>query len=463
MKNLLFSLCAVFYCLSLHSQTCIIGTVNITSDSDVTSFSSLYHNCDTLIGAIHVKGQNITNLDSLYVIKNFEGNILIDSCQNLTSIFGLRNVENVKGSLTLKLCPLLNKLDGFQGLKKIITLDIRNNASLNNVMALNNLKAVMGYFFLNNLPKLNLLPPFDSLKRVGVLSIANCGITVVDGFNYLDTIIAGPNMLEYGILFNLTDLISFKGFNKVRKIGKANLYSGALIIQGSDNWVVLDAFHSLDTILGELSILYFIGIEINAFQNLKSVENEFFISNCDNLTNLSNFSNLSELRGILRLLKCKSLLSLDGIKNVKLANYKTTVKPAIWINSNENLSQCHIETICDHLANPTKLHSIDIENNKEDCNSAEEILALCSVGVDPDIDDVNIKLSPNPFSIAISIESQQKGVVIIYDVNGRKVLSHDVAQGLHSIDATTFSNGIFWVKFTDEEGKTVVKKMIKME
>ena len=463
MKILLFFIFLLVCRNNLSSQACMIGDLTFSSDSDMKSFSALYRNCDTLVGSIHIKGQNITNLDSLYAIKNFNGDILIDSCANLTSILGLKNLTNVHGSLTIKVCPLLKKLDGLQNLKRIVTLLVRINDSMDDVSALNKLNAVTGYFYINQCPQLRSLPSFDSLKRIGSMSISKCGITTIDGFNALDTVIAGPNILEYGLVFSLSELISCKGFNKLKNVGKPNPYSGHLLFEGGMYWQEFDAFHNLEIILADLHIRNFTGESIAAFQKLKSIEDYFSVFSCSNLKDLDNFSNLVEIMGSLDIHKCDSLKSIAGLKYITLKNYKISVKPDIRIMSNKNLYQCHIESICYHLANPSKLGALSITNNKEGCNSADEILALCSVGVDPIIEDLNIKLSPNPFLTAITVECQEKEVVNIYDSNGRKVLSREITQVEHSMDTSSLPNGIYLVKYMDEKGNSLIRKMIKME
>jgi len=70
--------------------------------------------------------------------------------------------------------------------------------------------------------------------------------------------------------------------------------------------------------------------------------------------------------------------------------------------------------------------------------------------------DISVAVYPNPFTSFINVTSQSDGIVNIYDIQGRLVLSSDIRSGENHIDASAISKGSYILHC----GDTVVK-MVK--
>lgn len=83
---------------------------------------------------------------------------------------------------------------------------------------------------------------------------------------------------------------------------------------------------------------------------------------------------------------------------------------------------------------------------------------------DKSLDKVALKLYPNPavtsFSLNFSTQASQTAKVSIVDLMGRIVMTSQSVQTNQPVDVSRLSNGVYLVNITDENNKSVMKKLV---
>ncbi|MBK7804820.1 MAG: T9SS type A sorting domain-containing protein [Saprospiraceae bacterium] len=151
-------------------------------------------------------------------------------------------------------------------------------------------------------------------------------------------------------------------------------------------------------------------------------------------------------------------IGLRTFKHISWLNNLNVKKlEELQIISNDSLSFCNYEPICNYLNENKGKH--EIRFNKSGCNSAEEILEACrTVGVD-DLPEKDLTIYPNPTNNHFYIESDAElgsDDVEIWTMTGSKVPFSRVGDAIypHALDS-----GILIVKIKIS-GQTLVKKII---
>ena len=68
---------------------------------------------------------------------------------------------------------------------------------------------------------------------------------------------------------------------------------------------------------------------------------------------------------------------------------------------------------------------------------------------------------PNPFSSTLQIDFATAGRLCIFSTNGRTVLDMNVGSGSVNIDASTWSTGLYLLRFVQEDGSVFRGKIMK--
>lgn len=109
---------------------------------------------------------------------------------------------------------------------------------------------------------------------------------------------------------------------------------------------------------------------LDGLTNLESLSGGLIISNNDALISLSGIEGITSIGGNLFIEWNNSLSSLQGLQNVSAASIE-----GLWVDNNQNLSDCAIQNIFDCIANPEG--SINIFNNSSGCDNPHEIADVC--------------------------------------------------------------------------------------
>jgi hypothetical protein len=254
--------------------------VTLSSQADVDSFPSKF--CSTLC-SLTIKGNDITNLDSLYVLTKV-GTLRISFNPMLTNVNGLSNLTSIEspcgasglqidgnnllgdlnglssltsitGALTITSNTMLSNLDGLSNVSELVSgaimsnVTIGSNASLENINGLSKLTNIPGSLSISGNPGLG------DINGLGAVTNINGDV----GIGYNDALTTlGLTSLEYvqGFLTveQNSNLVSIQPLSKLHHIGQFSASGMALTISSNNMLASLDGLQALDTIAGTTSI-----------------------------------------------------------------------------------------------------------------------------------------------------------------------------------------------------------------
>lgn len=306
------------------AQSCEETSVTLTSQADVDSFPQ--RGCRTLC-SLSIRGNDITNLDSLYVLDrvgslaisfcpvlaNINGlssitrlesscssmGLSISSNNMLTNLDGLSSLTKVTGSIEISSNTMLWDISGLSGLDSIGTtnehrLEITSNASLGDIDGLERVKKISGPLAIGGNPGLSNINGLSGVELIG-------GAVHISGNDALTNFNGLSSLAYIGFQFIISNnpmLTSIAGLRNLNRIGAWQVSSESLTIENNDALTTLDGLQGLDIIPGTLmingnqSLLSLEGLDsirtvsggLNAWVQIKSN---------NSLTSVSALSNLS--------------------------------------------------------------------------------------------------------------------------------------------------------------------------
>ncbi len=301
--------------------------------------------------------------------------------------------------------PILN-LNGFIGVDSILGYVDLLKSSLTTLHGLDSLRYIGGSLnFIQN----PLLTSFEGLEN----------LRIIGGNMYVGPYTPSPqNMQGFNRLERVEQHLDIRAPNMHSLSGLENLrYVGQNLVLQNMSLPSLAGLQNLDTIQYQLAL-----VRLNRLKNLEGLENLHaaapVILECDSLVNLTGLENLES--GVTIVLADNPRLeSLEGLEHFSAFTYDTypwgallllnnpqlqnlsALHPDLHMNSlllsgNTSLSACVVEAICSYLAAPGDTTLIG--QNGPGCNTGEEILAACSVGVGEIATDAGFYIYPNPVS-----------------------------------------------------------------
>jgi hypothetical protein len=316
--------------------------VTLSSQAQVDAFPATY-GCAEFTGTITISGSDITNLDSLYVLKSI-GRLFVNSNPNLANLHGLSNVQHVGSSvtfppfaLTITGNPLLIDLTGLSSLQDISNggLVINSNASLASFKGLDSLRTIGGTIQTMNNASLSSLNGMNSLETIGTFNnvcwvVGNNGALVnMKGFP-LTTL---PGRF---IVSNNPSLVNLVGLDSVTRI------NGSLYIVSNPSLRTLDGLGGLTEIGGPNKDATLLVGDNSSLQNLDGLESlrtisgdnistGIIISRNASLQDVSALSSLDSLNGFLQIVSNPMLSTLEGLGGVK------SLRAGLEITDNDGL------------------------------------------------------------------------------------------------------------------------------
>ena len=118
-----------------------------------------------------------------------------------------------------------------------------------------------------------------------------------------------------------------------------------------------------------------------------------------------------------------------------------------------------MQSICDYLVSPNG--TIEIHDNAPDCNSPEEVLEACAVGI-PEIHPESFTIYPNPATNELYISSNHE--IIIDEVNIYNQLGQ---RNVHqqnfnnAIDVSMLQSGIYILELV--VGESLIREKLIIE
>ena len=173
------------------------------------------------------------------------------------------------------------------------------------------------------------------------------------------------------------------------------------------------------------------------------------------LASLASLNSLQTVNGNVNISFNNSLTNLSGLDSIDAGSINNLT---IW--SNESLSECDVQSVCEYIANPGG--SILIGLNAMGCFYLPQVQEACLTGINEFSAGKEITLSPNPASSFITMTTPQNQPiegVIIYNHFGQKVLSDKPLN--NTVDVSTLKPGIYCIEVVtkDWRGRTkIVKK-----
>lgn len=137
--------------------------------------------------------------------------------------------------------------------------------------------------------------------------------------------------------------------------------------------VSLDSLISIESIGGSLTISWAEYLtDLSGLENIHSIGNGLNIEYNDVLSSLMALQNLVDIGGDLRIVSNFDLLDLYGLENINSNSIHNLV-----IANNYYLTNCHIQSICDYLANPNGY--VYMFSNEDGCNDPPDIASGCGI------------------------------------------------------------------------------------
>jgi hypothetical protein len=414
------------------------GNYYLLSQSDIDNFQSDFPDCLDLQGNLSVKGGGITNLNGLNTVTSINGYLILDEIAPLTSLTGLENLTSIGLGLQIWSNYGLTNLSGLDGLSSIGDgLSIWNDDNLNSLTGLEQLTYIGSTLQIIHNASLIMLTGLENLTSISdhVNISDNWNLISLSGLNNIISIEGGLAVTDN---YKLTNLI---GLNRLTTIGKW------LVIRSNDKLINLSGLQSLTSVgdylqIGDPWSGNRVLANITALQNLTSIGGELMISHNDSLMSLSGLDNIAE----------------GSITDLTISN-------------NVMLSTCEVESICNYLASPNGI--IDIQNNNPGCNSQEEVVTACEVGIDESAVGGQqsavggwqsaVSIYPNPSSTQIIIQTGEtipKFQLSIFNPSGKEVIMQQASGSRIDIDISHLPGGVYFVRIVDE-GSVLVGKFVK--
>jgi len=357
MKNIVFILFTInisLFTINLFSQPCLPEGITFTSQAEIDNFQINYPGCIEIEGNVTIKGDDITNLNGLNVLTSVGGSFLIGdttySCVGnpaLSNLTGLENLFSIGGSLEIYCNDTLESLNGLENLSSLggdLRIGFYSNSPVGPLHGGN--------------PSLTDLTALSALTSIGedLVIIDNNALTDLVGFENLSTL-GGDLWIGWNGLVSLTGLGGLTSIPGNINIGYGcELGSGYLAnpyletLSGLDNLTYIGGSLTIEccNVLGSLTGL----------DNLTSIGGGLYIG-CNALNNLEGLDNLISIGGFLTMENNDVLTSLTGLDNLEAGSITD-----LTIKSNNSLSECDVNSICEYRP-PLSEHCPLIEHNPD--------------------------------------------------------------------------------------------------
>ncbi len=402
MKKLLTLLIlSILFQIKLVSQSCLPEGITFTNQQQIDNFTTTYPDCTEIEGDVLIRSAYINNLSGLNVLTYIGGDLEIGEPEYgesiLLSVAGLSNLDSIGGNLYILGNSSLNSLNGLENVNSVGGDLIITTYSLTSLYGLNGITNIGGYFEV----------------------FSNYSLINLNGINNLDSI---GNYLLIGYNLGLTSLSGLENLSFV----------------GEDMWIV-DNYDLLG---------------LDSLYNLTTISGNLMIRRLTSLNSLEGLENISLIGGYLKIYENNLLSSLSGIDNIAGQSISD-----LYIFDNMALSICEVESVCEYLADPNGL--IEVYNNKEGCNSQEQIEVACAMSYSEINKNTSFKLFPNPAANKLSIKYQNQTItakINIYNQLGTRILK--TQSYLENIDISGLENGVYFVEIELDKIRTILKLVI---
>jgi hypothetical protein len=367
----------------------------------------------------------------------------------LISLSGLENLTSIGGSLSVLNNEALISLMGLEGLSSIEgDISIRGNIALTSLDGLDNLTSIAGDLIIGE---------GDYWTFYGNPSLSNLA-----ALNNLTFIGGDATISENDVLTSLDGMESLTSIGGELRIGGYDFWND--VGHGNDALTSLDGLVNLTSVGGYLDISGNSSLtSLEGLGNLASIGGFFQVA-YSALTSLDGLGSLNSIGGDLSIYHNNVLNSLNGLQNIESGSIEN-----LSIASNEVLSTCEIECICEYLASPNG--NIWIHSNAPGCNNPEEVQEACDTiqGVEETHKMPEFEIYPSPVNDFATLQFQLDqaciGVIEIFNATGvriqrRQLKFNNAGQQHFVLDFTGLPAGMYFCK-VQIGNRIVAKKIIK--
>jgi len=466
---------------SITAQHCLSEGIVFTRQSQIDSFSINYPGCTQIDGNLQISGEqsDIQSLIGLAQIQYIKGDLRVYGLDSVSNLDGLNQIDSIDGALRIEgnsgllSCSGLNSLQHVKGL-----LNIQFNDHLQSLHGLDSLRFAesLRLWFNARLEDLTGLEKFDSVA-LGIAILSNYGLKSLQGLTKMDilhgdiTIFDNDSLTTLSGLHNLqilfgsiwinknSSLLSFEGLRSLKEI-YGDFQVRESMFDSFENMDQLENIHGRFVVLENPNLQNFSGLlNLHATGELNFNENPILTSlsgldgmrklgiiqilNNPSLTDISSLIHVSHSTGYVRIKGNTALHSLFGLDSLTLTSMNF-----IEISQNDQLSQCAVASICNHLYNAGN-YSIDF--NAPGCNTREEIINDClTPTIDPTAQN-EIIVYPNPTHGILHINglTNTNINVAIRDLHGRFITSLNLTSNVLNIG--DLAEGMYILTFTKED------------
>lgn len=233
-----------------------------------------------------------------------------------------------------------------------------------------------------NITNVSYLGNINSISG-NLMIVGNNDLTNIEGLNEL-TYVGGNVRIDYN-----QDLTDLSGLSKLETIG------GSLLIGNNESLTTIDGMQELISIGGDATISENdILSNLNAFGKLTTIGGYLSIWSNSMLSNIDEFeklgaigdnliidrnTTLENLHGLEALVTLGGDFSITGNESLsEIGDLAPTMQSSsmLRIAANSNLSDCSVQTFCNHISNQG---NVEIIANGIGCNSAVEIENSCAM------------------------------------------------------------------------------------
>lgn len=475
-----------------------VGSLEFLNNPDISNLEAL-DNLKYIGHSISIQGTSLTSLKGLESITDIPGNLSIAQNPSLVSLQGLNNLtkiseNNTNGQLYISYNPLIENLQGLNNLQTLGygSVNISNNDALKNFDGLEKLTHIGGELRIDFNPVLTSIEALSNLEELNVYGSNN--LLQIAGNPVLESLSAFSKLTRAGSI-NIVDndaLTSLYGFHNITRLdhytssGPDNDIDTNLWIEHNDKLKTLN-FDKLIFLGKNLEIVDNPALEnLQVLTKLTNVGCNLRIAGNISLPSLEGLNNIPEIGSYarcftpwLQITKLPLVVNLAPLENLitvkptiydvqnneNLKNLKGLEKisadkiEALFIKNSSKLSVCNASNICQFLING---NYSEISNNATGCNSREEIIKSCALGVTEMTDQNDVSIYPVPTQHILNIESRNGSVlkkVRIYDLSGKLVFSSE--KDLSKIDISHYPSGTYLVTVETSKGiyrEKIIKK-----
>jgi len=460
-------ICVLFIYIDIYAQCGIANNLPIiefNTQTDLNNFENANPETDSLMFNIWIDERiefedTIVDLSPLEKIKYIGGTFCVINTEKIKDFNQIDNIIKIEGPINLEYNKSLESLKGFEKLTYVGSdILISDNDKFSSFAGTQNIDTIKGALQITNSPQLKIIDGFNNLQSLERIRIEYCdSLTIFSthlenvvsllSISIQETPLQDLNFLNDDII--ITESIRFNRLNISEITGFDNItnLSSSLRIEDNFSLTDIDAFSNLKTVENLfLGRSLAVAVTPQSFSRLDSVFRSLTIRNIQ-LSDLNFFNSLSYVGFNLHVQNSSLLRDLDVYENI------VAIPEDVIIENNASLDDC--TALCDRI----RLGLATTLDSNPGCNSVQELVELCGPSSALSIPLGHTHIFPNPVENYLHIRTKEDiDKFIIYSLEGKELLRSNKSQ---KIDMSSLSNG-FYIVVISYGGRQLIQKIHKI-